>query len=84
MSCGTPVVTYNTGGSPEAITQETGIVVERGDLDAAAKSIIEMCKIGKDISSKCRNRIINVFDSISMLSKYIELYNSILPDKATT
>ena len=29
LACGTPVVTYRTGGSPEALTPETGIVVER-------------------------------------------------------
>ena len=33
LACGTPVVTYNTGGSPEAIDKETGIVVEKGNVD---------------------------------------------------
>lgn len=28
IACGTPVVTYRTGGSPETINEESGIVVE--------------------------------------------------------
>ncbi|EOI6515858.1 glycosyltransferase [Enterococcus faecium] len=28
LACGTPVITFKTGGSPEMITKETGIIVE--------------------------------------------------------
>ena len=39
ISCGTPVVTYRTGGSIEAVTESTGYIVTQGDikglLDAA-------------------------------------------------
>lgn len=31
LASGTPVITYNTGGSPEALDQKTGIVVKQGD-----------------------------------------------------
>ncbi len=30
LACGTPVVTYCTGGSPETLTPETGLIVETG------------------------------------------------------
>lgn len=31
ISCGTPVITYNTGGSPESIVEsQTGFIVEKG------------------------------------------------------
>ena len=32
LACGTPVITYNTGGSPEAIDANTGQVIEKGDI----------------------------------------------------
>ena len=34
QACGTRVVTYDTGGSPETLN-DTGIVVPKGDLAAA-------------------------------------------------
>lgn len=34
IACGTPVMTYNTGGSPESVSAEHGFVVDKGDLSA--------------------------------------------------
>lgn len=39
LACGIPVITYNTGGSPESITHKSGIVVERGNLKQFADKI---------------------------------------------
>jgi glycosyltransferase involved in cell wall biosynthesis len=36
LACGTPVITYNTGGSPESLDNECGIVVKKGNLQALA------------------------------------------------
>ena len=36
ISCGTPVVTYDTGGSPESVTDGNGAVVPQGDVERAA------------------------------------------------
>lgn len=32
LACGTPVITYNTGGSPEIAQKKAGIVVKKGDI----------------------------------------------------
>ena len=42
LACGTPVVTYQTGGSPEAISQDTGRVVEKGNISALYQAISEI------------------------------------------
>lgn len=34
IACGTPVVTYNTGGSSESINECSGAVVPKGDIEA--------------------------------------------------
>ena len=39
LSCGTPVVTYRTGGSLECINQDNGFVVDAGDVDAVVEKI---------------------------------------------
>ena len=39
LACGTPVVTYATGGSPEAAGETAGAVVPTGDVNALAERI---------------------------------------------
>lgn len=42
IACGTYLITYNTGGSPESIKkEEQGYVVEKGDIEGALKIIRE-------------------------------------------
>lgn len=44
LACGIPVVTYRTGGSPESITTDVGIVVKQGDFRALKESVIHVCE----------------------------------------
>ena len=46
MACGTPVLTYQTGGSPESVAGHEGIVVDRGDIEAVIRKIGEYRKGG--------------------------------------
>lgn len=39
IACGTPVITYNTGGSPESVSNEHGFVVAKGDVGAVVDVI---------------------------------------------
>ena len=47
MSCGTPVLTYKTGGSPEIVEKYGGIVVEQGDIELVNMTVREVYKKGK-------------------------------------
>lgn len=80
IACGTPVLTYNTGGSPESITDVTGKVVHQGDVGELKNGIISFCntKISISLSEKCRQYAVNHFDNTKCFSKYIELYASLL------
>lgn len=79
LACGTPVITYRTGGCPEAITCETGIVVEQGDVNAIVQAIEEICAKGKEYYTyACRKFAVENFDKKVCFEKYIELYNEIL------
>ena len=79
MACGTPVVTYNTGGSPETVTAGTGLVIEKGDLQTAATEIERLCQ-QPDTTFKdaCRQRIVRHFNKEERFSEYLELYSKIL------
>lgn len=80
LACGTPVITYKTGGSPEAIDENTGAVVEQGDLNALSETIKEFQVLGfkQKHSVDCRKRAEEHFDKDKCFEKYIELYNGLL------
>ncbi len=82
MACGTPVITYMTGGSPEAITEETGMIIKQGDITALAAGIKDMCNKGKAYYAEaCRRRAEEHFDKERCFNAYIQLYNELLTNK---
>lgn len=78
LSCGTPVATYNTGGSIEAIDEETGFIVEKGDIQGLYRCIEQVAKTGEEAyTEKCRARAIKFFDANKCYLRYIELYKEL-------
>lgn len=77
LACGTPVITYRTGGSPEAVDDKTGVVVEQGNVDALADAIRKMKNLPPS-STDCRKRAEEHFDKDKCFEKYIELYESLI------
>lgn len=79
MACGTPVITYRTGGSPEAVTPDTGLVVEKGDLAGLVAAIRTATSWNRDeIRQNCRKRAENHFDRQLCFQSYIDLYNNLI------
>ena len=84
MACGTPVITFRTGGSPETIDETTGIVVKKGDTEGLLNAIEIVKKRGKEEYTKnCRNRAIERFDSGDRFREYVDLYGKLLTDLGT-
>jgi glycosyltransferase involved in cell wall biosynthesis len=78
LACGTPVITYNTGGSPEAIDNETGFVIDVGDLPGLVKAIESVLNNGKQAySTACRLRAQRLFDKNIRYNDYISLYTNL-------
>lgn len=80
LACGTPVITFRTGGSPEAVDSKTGVVVEQGDVKGLIAAILNM-KNNPLSSADCRKRAEEHFDKDKCFEKYFELYESVLNDK---
>ena len=79
LSCGTPIVTYRTGGSPEAVTGDVGIVVNKGDYKALLSAIDEVISKGKShYSEACRKRAVALYNKDDRFADYIKLYDSLL------
>ena len=81
LACGTPIITYKTGGSPEAIDGKTGVVVEQGNVKALADAIHHM-KEHPLSSEACRKRAEDRFDKDKCFERYIELYESLMESKS--
>lgn len=77
LACGTPVITYRTGGSPESIDEKTGVVVEQSDIEALVDAIVRM-KEHPLTSFDCRKRAEEFFDKTKCFEEYIRLYECLI------
>ena len=82
LACGTPVVTYCTGGSPESVTLETGIVVEQGNV-LALKTAVETIKSNSKAyyTTACRARAKMCYDKNKLYCQYVDLYNKLVAER---
>jgi len=79
LACGTPIITFNTGGSLEAVDDNTGIIVDKGDVEGLENAIKIIKSKGENFYQKvCRERAENLFDKKNNFEKYIDLYKEIL------
>lgn len=79
LACGTPVITYRTGGSVEAVDEVTGRIVEQGDMEALIKAIKELKLLGKEnLSKACREKAVICFDKQERFQEYLDLYEKLL------
>ena len=72
QSCGTPVVTYNTGGSSESVPAEN--VVPKGDHNG----LLNLARQYRTL----KVRSAELFDKNKAFERYIELYNEVILNNA--
>ena len=76
LACGTPVITFKTGGSPEIIDSLCGIVINQEDYEGLMTAIEDICErkiINRDNCSKRANK----YDRAKKFQEYVELYQAI-------
>ena len=79
LACGTPVITYNTGGSIESVNSETGFIVEKNDISGLLKAIQYVQNRGKLwYRENCRKSAVDNFNNMKKFSEYLNLYNELL------
>ena len=77
LACGTPVITYATGGSPEIADEKTGKVIAKGDYKAMAEYINELKNNYVFKKEDCIERS-KLFSKGNMVNNYSNLYKEIL------
>lgn len=75
LACGTPVLTFRTGGSPEILDETCGAVVECADVDALEREIGRICVDQPYSLESCLNRA-EGFNHKKRFEEYVYLYRS--------
>ena len=76
LACGTPIITYDTGGSVEAVTPENGLIVGKGDIEGVKSAVLRISESDYDrqaISASAREQ----YDSKVMAEKYLDVYQNL-------
>ena len=73
LACGTPVITYDTGGSPEAIDESCGIVTKKKNAGSILECVDNLKKLHIK-SEYCINQG-HKFDKYVRFKGYIDIYN---------
>lgn len=77
IACGTPVVTFRTGGSPECVDDRSGSVVACDDVDAMERAIIRICTQQPFLREECVAAA-QRFNADDRFQEYIQLYREML------
>ncbi len=76
IACGTPVLTFRTGGSPEILDETCGSVVDCDDIAALEKEIIRICTEKPYTKEACIKKA-KEFDKNERFKEYLELYERV-------
>ena len=79
-ACGIPVVTFKTGGSPECITELSGVVCDKCNVEQLF-AIINDIRNNKHFTKENCIKNSQRFNQVVKYKEYIELYNDILNDE---
>lgn len=80
IACGTPVITYDTGGSSESVTADVGIVVKRKDIEGLRDAVYSISEELRNYSTSCFQKAQN-FDRNTMCMEYVRLYRLITKEQ---
>ncbi len=77
LACGTPVVTFNTGGSPESVDENVGFVVEKHNIDELIEKIsIIKNNIKNKYNGNCVFKAKSLYNEKEKFNEYFFLYDN--------
>jgi glycosyltransferase involved in cell wall biosynthesis len=79
LSCGTPVVAFDTGGIPEMVDhQQNGYLAKFKDPSDMAKGLYEMLNGEEELAINARQKVLDNYTNQQVADQYITLYQSFL------
>jgi len=81
MSCGIPVIAFNTGGMPDVIIDEhSGLIVPSGDIRALSHAIVSLSfdrQKRERMSKNCRKEAVAKYSLETQARRYLQLYDDL-------
>ena len=74
LACGTPVITYNSGGSPECVSANSGYVIGKGEWNKVPEILDNM----KNFQYEQLRDEAKAFDKNTKYMEYITLYKKLI------
>lgn len=78
LACGTPVITFNTGGSIESINRNTGSIIYKKNADAIYEDVQKYKLIKTSYNLECRVRAESLYNKNDRYKDYIEIYREMV------
>ena len=76
LACGTSVITFKTGGSPEIIDETCGSVVECDEVDVLEREIVYRCEVNPFSREACLKKA-ESFDMHKRFEEYVRMYEEL-------
>jgi L-malate glycosyltransferase len=82
MACGLPAIAGRTGGIPDIISEENGILVEPTDIDEIRDAILKMQEnpeLRRQMGYKNRHKVLDSYSWRNVAMMYQDIYHSTSP-----
>lgn len=78
LACGTPVITYDTGGSVESVNSSCGSIVDKGNIESVNQGIAVLLEMDKrSLKENCASQS-KRYDKIKKFKQYIDVYKEVI------
>ncbi len=85
MYCETPVIANNVGGISEVVNNETGWLIEKGDIPGFISAVTEVLVGGDKVSRKIANAqqlVINEYMNSQIAARFQKAYENVIAGKS--
>lgn len=76
LACGTPGITFRSGGSPECFDETCGVVVDCDDIDSIEREIVRICNDMPYADEACIKKSTD-FNKNLRFKEYVDLYERV-------
>lgn len=77
LSCGTPVVLYDNTGQSNIPSNNTGLLIETGNVEAVTEAVRSL-SVTPFSPMDCRKRALDFYDKDQCFEEYIKLYDALI------